>query len=565
MVKWLLTVSHWQLAIIGGLCAAIGIAVAQVAIPRTAGRIVDDVLLRADAEALPAAVKILAVAGASATIFTLAHSLTFQWLSAVGLAGSRERAWRCIEQLEARELDQIHTGQLVTLLNDDLALLTRLYHPILADVTLGGAQAAVVLSFAASQYGWLAGALLLVPLYVACPLLFSRQLRRATRIVADAKSAWNAGLLEMVRGIREIRLLARTDWADRNVASTAATLRRGQVRLHFVTARVSIKYAASFAVLCLLYYLGGRRVLNSQMPLGELVTLVGLIALMEGPSTRLLGVAEQLPGVMAAADRVAAVLRRRMEPRQHTVSVSARRIESIEFRHVSFAYDTDAGLYAVAGVSFRIERGERVAIVGSNGSGKTTLIRLLTGCYQPTGGLILVNGRDIQDWNLCELRESISVVQQNPIMFADTIANNIAVGRRDATGDDVHRAAQVARVSEYASQLRNGLTTHIGEGGVSLSSGQRQRLAIARAVVRNADLLILDEGTNGVDRVADDGIMSTLNQVMANGTIIAISHYPDANRRMDRIIVMSEGRTVADGSPDELERSCRVYGELMLG
>jgi subfamily B ATP-binding cassette protein MsbA len=234
----------------------------------------------------------------------------------------------------------------------------------------------------------------------------------------------------------------------------------------------------------------------------------------------------------------------------------------VSYRNVSFHYEAGKGP-ALRGVTLDVPPGTTVALVGQSGSGKTTLVSLLPRFYDPQGGSVLLDGHDVRDYKLPDLRRQVALVSQDVVLFDDTVANNIAYGAlAKHSRVDIERAAEVAYVMEFANTLPQGLDTRVGERGALLSGGQRQRIAIARALLKNAPVLILDEATSALDTESERRIQAALTQLMRGRTTLVIAHRLSTIERADRIVVMRDGSIVETGTHAELLARGGYYASL---
>ncbi len=305
---------------------------------------------------------------------------------------------------------------------------------------------------------------------------------------------------------------------------------------------------------------GGWLSLQNELAIGAYSVLIFLTQRLLWPLTDLADMTDQFYRAMASADRVLNLLKTPVQALSHEIKSFTHFKGEIEFDKVSFSYDQN---YPVLNtISLKISAGDTVAFVGSTGSGKTSLVKLLLCFYDPTQGEIKIDGKNIAEYSLYQLRKNIGYVSQDVFLFDGTIAANIAYGSFDATLEQIENAAKSAEIHDFIMSLPKAYQTNIGERGQKLSGGQRQRLSIARAILKNPPILILDEATSAVDNETEAAIQRSIDKIIINRTTIVIAHRLSTIRNAEKIYVMSQGRIVEQGNHQSLLEQKGIYANL---
>jgi ATP-binding cassette, subfamily B, bacterial len=309
-------------------------------------------------------------------------------------------------------------------------------------------------------------------------------------------------------------------------------------------------------------FFGGRLALEGTLPVEDLVAFFLYLELFYQPVRKLSGAWEQVQGALAGADRVADLLDEAPEVivDPHAVRIPGRSAGAIRFQNVTFAYNSDENV--LENIALDIPAQQVVALVGPTGVGKTTLVSLIPRFYDVSSGSILLDGQDIRDLSLSDLRRQISIVLQDVFLFHGTVRENILFGNPSAAEEEIISAAKIANAHDFIQALPLGYDTMIGERGVKLSGGQKQRLSIARAVLKDAPILILDEATSSVDTETELLIQQALERLMAGRTTIIIAHRLSTVRNADQIVVLEGKRVIEIGKHDHLIANQGLYHRL---
>jgi ABC-type multidrug transport system fused ATPase/permease subunit len=297
------------------------------------------------------------------------------------------------------------------------------------------------------------------------------------------------------------------------------------------------------------------------MTVGDLWIVIAYLGAVYGPLSAIAHASGQLQGALAGVKRLRAAFDARPEAQDAPDAMEATRLRGqIQFENVGFSYGD--GTQVLDGITFNAQPGEMVALVGLTGAGKTTLVSLIPRLYDVTSGRVLIDGIDVRRYKVSQLRERIAIVLQEALLFSGTIADNLRYGKLDATGEEVERAARAAHAHEFVMRLPKGYDTEIAEAGGTLSGGERQRLSVARALLKDAPILILDEPTSALDAISEEIVFSALRQLRVGRTTIVIAHRLSTVRDANRILVLDGGRISAQGTHEELLKSSQLYKRM---
>jgi len=518
------------------------------------------------------------VYGACAATLAIALStglLTYWYTRTLGVIGQRfvfvlrRNLFAHMQRLSLRFHDRQRTGDLITRLTSDIQALR--------DVVSNGSILLVsngcLLVGMVAMMVWLNWQFALAALSVA-PLLFWTVFRYTGRIKAAARDARvSDGLLasvaqETLASIRIVQGLAQEDQqVERFQVQNAGSLRAYLAGIRY-QARVApqVDFLAALGLAVVMWY-GATRVLAGVLTTGDIVVFFAYVTNLYSPMKALSRLSSSFARAGVAAERIAEVMRLRSEVVEAKGARAAPRLAGrIEFRDVSFEYAP--GHPVLSHIDLLVEPGTTLAIVGATGAGKSTLVGLIPRLYDPGAGAVCMDGEDIRHFTVQSLRDQISLVLQDSLLFSGTIRENIAFGRPDAGDAEICRAARTANAEEFIVRLPDGYDTVVAERGSTLSGGQKQRIAIARAILRDAPILILDEPTSGLDAASEQTVLAALRVAAVGRTTLTIAHRLQTVRFADRIVVLERGRIVEAGGHAELRRRRGIYAalcELQMG
>jgi ABC-type multidrug transport system fused ATPase/permease subunit len=568
----------------GSLAMLLGTATA-LATPALFGRVIDTLQAQAlatqaargaDAAAAAAAQETARAALAADTVALVAVALASSVLSAAqsylfGGAGERvvaslrRRVFRALLEQEVSFFDQSRTQELVSRLGGDTA---QLRDAATVQVVAGVRQ--VLLAVGGLVYLLTVSARLtlllatLVPVLAVSARLFGRWTREQGKRVREALAEATQAAEEAISGIRTVRSFSMEGRVDQTFSDKVEdVLRLGLRAALFWAAFAGLAEAVmGVAFIGILYY-GGTVVLSNEITAGTLTSFLLYAMRIGGAMSGLASTFTSLSAAVGATERVYELLDREPLVPLDEGFVSDTLKGDIEFRNVHFAFPARANAPVLRGLSLKIESGTVVALVGPSGAGKSTCMQLIERFYDPQQGSILVDGRELAKLSGASLRRHVGCVLQEPVLFADTIRNNIAFAAPAATTADVERAARAANAHDFIMALPETYATVVGERGVRLSGGQRQRIAIARAVLQDPKLLLLDEASSALDAESEHLVKAALERLMLGRTTVLVAHRLSTVRAAAKIFVIDAGVVAAEGTHDELLAASPLYARLV--
>ncbi|RGE11121.1 ABC transporter ATP-binding protein [Clostridiaceae bacterium TF01-6] len=503
----------------------------------------------------------MAVGGILGAYFSAKASISFT-------SDMRNDLFRKVQQFSFENIDDYSTGSLVTRLTNDVqqvqnVLMMGLRMALRAPGMFLGA---LIMAFMMNRQ--LAVIILIViPLLLAAILLilktafprFGEMQRRLDRL--------NSGIQESLTNVRVVKSFVREDHEIEKFSKLNDDLKESSLRALriVITTMPVMMFAMNVTTLAVVWY-GGNIIIAGKMPVGDLTAFTTYIV-------QILMSLMMLSMVFLQSSRASASMKRINEIFDTEIGLNDDHAKNkdkkvtegcVEFKNVSFGYSGENGRkdLVLEGISFTAEPGQTIGIIGSTGSGKTSLVQLIPRLYDVTGGEVLVDGVNVKEYSLKHLREGVGMVLQKNILFSGTIEENLRWGNEDAPMEDVIRFSESAQADPFVKNFKNGYDTEMGQGGVNVSGGQKQRLCIARALLKRPKILILDDSTSAVDTATEAKIRESLYHDLKDTTKIIIAQRISSVQEADQILVLEDGKIIGHGTHEELLKTCETYSEI---
>ncbi|RHT78301.1 ABC transporter ATP-binding protein [Clostridium sp. AM28-20LB] len=470
-----------------------------------------------------------------------------------------------VQQFSFKNIDTFSTGSLVTRLTNDIQQVQNLIMMGLRMMLRAPGMFLGALVMAFWMNAELAAVILVViPLLTAAIVWILRTAYPRFTAMQKALDTLNSGIQEVLTNVRVVKSFVREDYEEKRFSDTNRELKEAGLRaLKIVIATMPVMMFAMNVTTLAVVWFGGNLIIGGRMAVGDLTAFTTYIVQILMSLMMLSMVFLQSSRAMASIRRIDEVLDEPIDLSDENASQKDRKVEKgrVEFKDVSFSY-REGGEPVLSHISLTAEPGETIGILGATGSGKTSLVQLIPRLYDVTEGSVRVDGIDVREYSLKNLRDGVGMVLQKNVLFSGTIEENLRWGDETATEEEVRRAAVYAQADSFVNSFAEGYKTEMGQGGVNVSGGQKQRLCIARALLKKPKILILDDSTSAVDTATEAAIRTAFREDLKDTTKFIIAQRLSSLEYADRILVLEDGRIIGEGTQEKLLASCEAYREI---
>ena len=552
--------------VIGAFVSLVLAAASTLTLPVAVRYVIDNGFSGTDAAAVDIYFKAMMAVAVVIGIASASRFYFVSWLGERVTSDLRLAVYTHITKLSPSFFEVTKTGEVLSRLTADTTLIKTVVGSS-ASIALRNIfmfiGAAIMLSITSLSLSSLA--VLILPMIIVPMILFGRMVRRLSRASQDRIADTSAMASETIQSIQVVQAFTHEEEDRRKfseiVENSFATAKMRVMARSLLTA---LAFTLVFAGVVGILWLGAQKVVTGDMTSGTLGQFIIYAILCSTATAALSEVWGDIQLAAGATERLVEILE--VEPQikapQNPVHMPERINGHVDFKDVTFHYPTRPKIAALDSFSFSVSPGETVALVGPSGAGKSTVFQLLMRFYDPSAGFVGLDEVNLQQADPLDIRQQISIVPQETVIFADTVYQNILFGRPSASANEVYAAADKALADDFVRQLPEGYDTKLGERGVTLSGGQRQRIAIARAILRNAPLLLLDEATSALDAESEKVVQTALERLMEGRTTLVIAHRLATVLKADRIIVMDSGKVIATGTHAQLLEQEGLYQRL---
>lgn len=497
-------------------------------------------------------------------LFVFCYQYLMSDLSQAVMRDIRYQLYAKIQDLSLDYFSKKRTGELISRITHDVNVVENAVSYGLTDLFRQSFMILLFVTIAFSIYPKAAFLMLVVFPVIGIPMAqIGRRLRKISKGTQEKMADINTLLLETISGIKLVKAFGTEQYEkDRFKAKNHDyyKLRMKSIKRLVVIPPITEMFGALCGVAVILWM--GKVVMSGGLSFGVFILFFGSIMSIISPIKKLGNVHALIQQALAANERIYDVLDAQITVKEKPNAIAIGELKgSIEIKNVDFHYAQNSGI-VLKNINLEVCKGEIVAIVGPTGTGKTTLVNLIPRFYDPVKGVVTIDGIDVRDVTLRSLRKQIGIVTQETILFNDTVRANIAYGYAEATDAQIQAAAEMAFAHQFVVKMPGGYNTLIGDRGFRLSGGEKQRLAIARAILKNPPILILDEATSQLDSESERYVQEALDRLMKGRTVIAIAHRLSTVQKADKIVVLEHGRIIGQGGHEELLKGCPLYNKL---